>query len=90
MPNPMTPESAMTRSIRSQYRMPQYRIVEVSQHGRVWYELQQLVREYDKNSFRNEWSDVWKVLGNEHSTLDGARLERDKLIAAERVERVVE
>jgi hypothetical protein len=72
--------------------IPEYRIVEVTQYGRTWYEIQTKSHESD---YRGGSYPVWKrtpLLGktNEFSSLEEARKWRDDLKKSVRVERVVE
>jgi hypothetical protein len=72
--------------------IPEYRIIEVTQYGRTWYELQTKAHESD---YRDGSYPVWMrtpllVKTNEFSSLEEARKWRDDLKKAVRVERVIE
>lgn len=79
--------------------MDKYRIIEVKQHGKTWYELQKGRRQSD---YRGDSWDVWESVKEwttlyghtptvrKFNTVDEARAERERLRSAIRVERVVE
>ena len=67
--------------------MDKYRIIEVKQHGLVWYEVQEKSHESD---YRGGSYPVWKSLSSRFNSLEDARTFRDKQIQSKRVERVVE
>ncbi len=67
---------------------PKYRIVEVKQYGRTWYEVHVAKRESDYRESWETWTRVDRDV--EHPTIESARRFRDTLIQSVRVERVVE
>lgn len=69
--------------------VPKYRIIEVKQHGRVWFEVHRCTPQCD---MRGESWDDWTRVENDkdHETVAAARQYRDILISSVRHERVVE